>query len=189
MSRRLIASISRRTLAEGPRRFRSRRAPAPPLLAPLAPPQSTRCSLNDISPLPEFGANLPERDWSKLSNALWRQAITVVSVLAVPPTGKGLDDARRFPTVLIEGPIKPRSLSVITKSGTRSKMVSEFPAEIVVEAPMHQAAKKLSRQCTEAMTGRKSTECALYFLGRRLEERREEVRRGRCQTLDRCQLG
>src|SRR5262249_9416981 len=87
------------------------------------------------------------------------QAVALIDALAVPSTGECLDNPRCFTAVLIQGAIELTAGSVIFKSGTKTDMIVELAAEIVVEATLGQAGEELAGQCDEAISTRENARC------------------------------
>jgi hypothetical protein len=95
-----------------------------------------------ISALPEFSPNLPECDRGEFSNAIRRQAIALIDVLAIPTAGKCLDNPRCFPTMLIKGVVELGARSIVSEPSAGTDMIAELAAEMIVKAALGQAGKK-----------------------------------------------
>ena len=82
------------------------------------PPQRTRCSFFGISALSQLVPDLLEGDRGKPANGVRRQPVALIDVLAVPATGKRLDDPGCFPAMPIEGVVEfgARAASSVNRS-------------------------------------------------------------------------
>jgi hypothetical protein len=116
-----------------------------------------------ISALPKFGPDFLERDRGKSADAILRQTVPLIDVLAVPSAGEQFDNPRCFPAVLIEGIIEVGARSIVSEPSAGTDMIAELAAKIVIKAALGEAAKKLARQQTEAITAREPPERTLYL--------------------------
>ena len=87
-----------------------------------APPQSTRCSRDRISALPEFGPNFLERNEHEAAHG-GRRKLLFPNGFAEPLAGELLDDSRRLSAVLIEVSPELRVISDSVKAGAGAYVV------------------------------------------------------------------
>jgi hypothetical protein len=85
-----------------------------------------------ISALPEFGSDLPESDGREFSDAIRRQPIALIDVLAVPPTGKRFDNPRCFSAMLIKSNVELGARPVVSEPSAVPNMVAELAAEVII---------------------------------------------------------
>jgi hypothetical protein len=128
-------------------------------------PQSTRCSLIDISALPEFGPDLLECDRGKSADAILRQTVPLIDVLAVPSASEQFDNPRCFPAMLIKGTVELGARPVVSEPSTVPDMIAELAAKVIIKAALREAGKELARQCTEAVAAREPSKCTLHLFG------------------------
>jgi hypothetical protein len=111
-----------------------------------------RCARLSISALPKLGANLPERDRGKFSDAVRCQAIALINGFPAPTGGKGFDNPRSFPTMLVECGIEFRTRLIVSKTQFGANMIGEFAAKVVIKVSTGQAGEELTRQDAEAIS-------------------------------------
>jgi hypothetical protein len=73
----------------------------------------------------------------------------------------------------IKGIIELGARSIVSEPSAGTDMIAELAAKVVIKAALHEAAKKLARQQTEAITACEPSERTLDLFSPRAEQRRQ----------------
>ena len=93
---------------------------------------------------PKLGPNFPECDRGEFADAIGRQTVALIDVLAVPSAG-AIRQSASFPTMSIKGIVELGARSIVSEPCAGTDMIAEFAAEIVIKAALGEAGKKLAR--------------------------------------------
>src|SRR5437764_1281499 len=155
-NRRLMSCRCRSTFRFCPSKCRSSRWFACPLLRGTgALPQATNHSANGTAPLLQLGDDLAQCHEGKAPCFLPCDAALELR-LAVPSTGKGFDDSRGLTTVQVYGVFEIGMIGDRRQRPTRTDVVRQLAAEVIVEVTVGQPRKELASQPAKTVTRSKA---------------------------------
>ena len=108
-------------------------------------PQATNHSANGTAPLLQLGDDLAQRHEGKAPGFIPCDAALELR-LAVPSTGKGFDDSRGLTTVQVYGVFEVGMIGDRRQRPTRTDVVRQLAAEVIVEVTVGQPRKELASQ-------------------------------------------